>query len=148
MKKEKLIELLELKMKQVQLPEEIDVIYIYGSIIKGKLRIDSDIDIAILTNVGIDINIKLELISQIEAIFKRLFEEIGFKQEVSILDLNNKYLSIELAYEIVTEGVPIYSKNSVRRFEFENYIKREYFDFIPYLRFLRNKKYGHLLQKT
>jgi len=67
---------------------------------------------------------------------------------MSILDMRGRYVSVQLLYKIVTEGVLIYERDVAQRREFENAVKREYFDFGPYLVSLRERKYGHILQET
>ncbi len=130
------------------MPNDIAAIYLYGSVVKGRLRADSDIDIAMLPFYDVDAFRRLELISKVEGIFTSLLREIGIEREVSILDLRDKYVSLQLQYNIITKGVLVYEKDTSERLEFENAVKREYFDFEPYLRFLREKKYGDIPQKA
>lgn len=135
-------------LEEISMPEGITAIYIYGSILKGKLRSDSDIDIAMLPSYGINNLEKLQLISKIESIFTSFFKSMGHNREVSVLDMRGRYVSLQLLYKIITEGMPVYEKDVLQRLEFENAIKREYFDFKPYLMHLRERKYGDLLQKA
>lgn len=144
----KVVNYIKSEIKNVRIPVGIDAIYIYGSILKDNLRKDSDIDLAILPSLENDNLKKLELISKIEAIFTSLFANLGFKQEISILDLRAKYVSVQLLYKVITEGVLIYEKERYSKIEFENFVKREYFDFMPYLKFLRRIKNGKLYQKV
>lgn len=148
MKPNDIIEILNSKLRCLLLPDAVEAVYLYGSLVRGRLRADSDIDIALLVAYGIDDMEKLEVIAKIEAIFTSLLKEMGFQQEVSILDLHGRYLSVELQYKVVTEGIPVYTKDLLKRLEFENSVKREYFDFSPYLRSLRERRYGHLLPKA
>lgn len=148
MKIQSTIDVLQARLRHFLTPDAIEALYLYGSIVEGKLRVDSDIDIAMLAPFDADDMERLELLSRLEGIFVPLFRESGFCQEVSILDLRSKYISIELQYKIITEGSLVYQKDSYQRFEFENAVKREYFDFIPYLTFLRKKKIGHIPQKA
>ena len=88
------------------------------------------------------------MISKAEAIFTLFLKKIGIRLEISIFDLRGKYASVQLQYKVITEGIAIYTKDISERLEFENAIKREYFDFEPYLRSLRKRKYGDILQKV
>jgi len=134
-------------VKKLRIPKGIEAIYLYGSILKNKLRKDSDVDIAILPSYETDIFERLELISRVEAIFVSLLARLGLKNEISVLDLRGKYTSFLISYIIITEGILIYEKERKQRMEFENSVKREYFDFVPYLLFLRRVKCGNLHQK-
>ena len=130
------------------IPEEIAAIYLYGSSISGRLREESDIDIAILPLHDTTGEERLVLIAKIEAIVSKILKENGISREVSIADLRGRFIPITLQYKIVTEGILLYERDAVERSEFENTVKREYFDFIPYLEYLREKKYGHIHPKV
>lgn len=135
-------------INHVSVPEGVEALYLYGSALSGRLRCDSDIDIALLSSHEIEPFCRLELISKVEALTASLIKPSGFEYPVSVLDLRGKYISFELQYTVITEGKLIFERDKVQRYEFENAVKRDYFDFIPYLRLLRKKKYGQLLQKV
>jgi hypothetical protein len=86
-------------------------------------------------------------VAKVEGLIEKLLRKMGVSREISVLDLREKYVSVSLQYKVITEGILIYEKDALERLEFENSVKREYFDFVPYLRLLRKRKYGHLLQK-
>jgi len=130
------------------IPEKIAAIYLYGSSISGRLREESDIDIAILPLHDTTGEERLVLIAKIEAIVSKILKENGISREVSIADLRGRFIPITLQYKIVTEGILLYQRDAVERSEFENAVKREYFDFIPYLEYLREKIYGHIRPKV
>lgn len=143
-----MIDLLNSKLKGIFTPEGVVAIYIYGSILKGKVREDSDIDIAMLTHHDVDAMERLGLIARIEAIFTSIFKSIGFYHEVRVLDMRSKYVSLQLLYEVITKGACVYEKSHNERREFENIIKGECYDFVPFLMSLRKRKYGFIYQKT
>ncbi len=126
------------------MPEELIALYLYGSSVKGVLREESDIDIAIFPSHRAKEDERLILIAKAESIFDKLLRENGVWREISILDLRGKFVPLPLQYKIITEGILFYEKDPIERLEFENAVKREYFDFLPYLGFLRKKKYGHI----
>jgi predicted nucleotidyltransferase len=130
------------------IPKEIIALYLYGSSVTGKLRNESDIDIAFLPSHKTAKEERLIIIAKMEGMMEKLLREMGISRQISVLDLRGKYLSVSLQYKVITEGLLIYEKDALERLEFENTVKREYFDFVPYLRYLRKRKYGHLLQKT
>jgi predicted nucleotidyltransferase len=129
------------------IPKEIVALYLFGSLVTGKLRKESDIDIAFLPSHKTVEEERLIVIAKVEGIIEKLLREMGISREISILDLRAKYVSVSLQYRVITEGILIYEKDALERLEFENSVKREYFDFAPYLTALRKRKYGHLLQK-
>jgi predicted nucleotidyltransferase len=132
----------------LSIPEGIVAIYLYGSTITGKLRAESDIDIAILPLHNIADEEKLVLIAKIEGVFTKMLKGKGILREVSIVDLRGRFIPLTLQYKILTEGILLYERNAIERVEFENALKREYFDFIPYLEYLRERKYGNLRSKV
>ena len=142
------IQFLKTKLIEANISEQIAGIYIYGSFLKGNLRKESDIDIAILPSYNVDDSMRLQLISRIESFFMTLFKEMGIEREFSVLDMKGKYVSFELLYKIITEGILLFEKDRTERLEFENAVKRDYFDFIPFLKDLRKRKYGTLSEKT
>lgn len=148
MKSRHMTELLISKMKEIPMPESIAAMYVYGSIVPGRLRNDSDIDIAILPSFETNDFEKLQLISKVAAIITSALKTIGTDREVSVLDMRGRYVSLQLLYKIITEGTLIYDSDSTQRIDFENAIKRDYFDFEPYLLGLRKRKYGDLYQKA
>ena len=147
MKKQDVPGILKSKLNDSAIPASVSAIYIYGSILKGKLRADSDIDVAMLSRGGIDVMKRFELMADVEGILTTLLRELGFRQEVSVLDLRGDYVSLSLQYSVVTEGELVFERDTLERAEFENAVKRDYFDFVPYLRFLREAKHGSLSQK-
>jgi hypothetical protein len=62
--------------------------------------------------------------------------------------MRGKYVSLQLLYTIITEGKLLYESAHKERIYFEHALKREYFDFIPYLLLLRKRKYGDLYKKV
>lgn len=129
------------------IPKEIVALYLFGSSVTGKLRKESDIDIAFLPSYKTTEDERLIIIAKVEGMIERLLREMGISREISVLDLRAKYVSVSLQYRVITEGILIYEKDALQRLEFENAVKREYFDFAPYLTALRKRKYGHLFQK-
>ena len=148
MKIANLVQKLKSKNFSAFIPEGITAIYLYGSSISGRLREESDIDIAILPLHDTTGEERLVLIAKIEAIVSKILKEEGISKEVSIADLRGRFIPITLQYKIVTEGTLLYEKDAIERSEFENAVKREFFDFIPYLEYLREKKYGYLRSKV
>jgi predicted nucleotidyltransferase len=91
------------------------LIYIFGSMVKNRVRNDSDIDIAILTEKQID-EYKLYMISQ------KLADEL--KREVDIVDLKNA--STVFKAEILRTGKLIYNSDNPEKMHFQLGILQDY----------------------
>jgi predicted nucleotidyltransferase len=128
--------------------EGLIAVYLYGSMISGRLRKESDIDIAILPSYRTTTDERLELISKVEGCVSDLIGRISIKRDISVLDLRGKYVSLTLQYKIITEGILLHETDKDERLEFENAVKGEYFDFALYLRSLRQRRYGDISQKV
>jgi predicted nucleotidyltransferase len=148
MKIRDLLQELKSKALGLSIPEEIVGVYLYGSSITEKFREESDIDIAILPLHNTTGEERLVLIAKMESIVSKILKERGIHREVSIADLRGRSIPITLQYKIITEGMLLYEKDAIERSEFENAVKREFFDFMPYLEYLREKKYGYLHSKV
>jgi len=74
----KLLDIL-LKVKSMDIPEGIVAIYLYGSSVNGKMRAESDIDIAFLPSYKTTVDERLILISKLESIVAKLLGEKKFK---------------------------------------------------------------------
>lgn len=132
------------KLCGTEIPAGIAAVYLYGSALGGRLRTDSDIDIAILPLPDVTDDDVLSLISIIEDIVARKSKEIGLTNEVSVFNLRGRLASVLLQYEVVARGRPVYQHAQLRAYRraFENYVKNEYFDFIPYYQELTGRRYG------
>ncbi len=144
----RLIESLKERVKTQNFSAEIVAIYIYGSILKGRLRKESDIDVGMLPAYKVSMNDRLNLIARVEALLQSILKGYGYNNEISVLDMRGKYTSIPLLFHIITEGALIYDSNKEERINFENAVKGEYFDLKPYIDSLVKEKYEKLLKKT
>lgn len=138
----KIIDKVKAELVYYEIPEEVVAIYIYGSILRGNLRFESDIDVAFLPSYKIDDMKALELISEIESIFTKIFKKQGIINEVSVLNMRGKFVSIELLFNIIRTGVCIYEKSKDEHLEFKNFVMAEYLDFKPFLEKLRAQRHG------
>jgi len=143
-----LLQTMKSKSLAASIPEEIVAIYLYGSSMTERFREESDIDIGILPLHNTTVEERIVLIAKMESIVSKILKEREIFREVSIADLRGRFIPITLQYKIITEGILLYERDNVERIEFENAVKREYFDFRPYLEYLREKKYGHLRSKV
>lgn len=119
--------------------------YLYGSAVKGLLRQDSDIDIAILPAPKTTKDEVLSLISQVEDIGAKALFKIGLKKDISIINMADRLTSVLLLFSIISQGVLIYESKKLRQYrtEFQNMVMREYYDFVPYYISEVKKRYEH-----
>jgi predicted nucleotidyltransferase len=120
-------------------------VYLYGSLVRGIVRKDSDIDIAILPAPNLNKEEVLILISHVEDIISRTLFKSGIKRDISIVNMADKFASILLLFSIISQGTLIYEAKNLRqyRIEFQNMIIREYHDFAPYYLNEIKKRYQH-----
>lgn len=119
--------------------------YLYGSAVKGLLRQDSDLDIAILPAPKTTKDEVLSLISQVEDIGAKALFKLGIKKDISIINMADRFTSVLLLFSIISQGILIYESKKLRqyRIEFQNMVIREYYDFALYYMNEAKKRYEH-----
>lgn len=133
------------KVFKAQKISNVAAVYLYGSLVKGLLRQDSDVDIAILPAPNISKDEVLNLISQVEDIVSRVLFKSDMKRDISIINMADRLTSVLLLFSIISQGVLIYESKKFRqyRIEFQNMVIREYYDFAPYYMNEVKKRYEH-----
>lgn len=96
--------------------KNIDGIYIFGSISRGEMRIDSDIDIAVIGDF--DFNDRLDFICDLEKELER---------KIDLIDFNKSNLNFQA--EIITNGQMIYCIDKEKNDLLEYKILAEYLVF-------------------
>ncbi len=91
------------------------LVYIFGSMVKSRVRDDSDIDIAILTDKQID-EYKLYMVSQ------QLADQL--KREVDIVDLSKA--STVFKAEILRTGKLLYNSDNMIKMDFQLNVLKQY----------------------
>jgi uncharacterized protein len=91
------------------------LVYIFGSMVKSRVRDDSDIDIAILTDKQID-EYKLYMVSQ------QLADQL--KREVDIVDLSKA--STVFKAEILRTGKLLYNSDNMIKMHFQLNVLKQY----------------------
>jgi len=126
-------------------PQEVLALYLYGSALREELRLDSDIDIGLLTEPGLSDDKRLLLVEEIIYLISKALKEINLEREVSVCEMRGERVPLSLLFSIVTEGKLIYEKDDkeahLKRVNFENYIIGAYIDFFPYYRESLEEKY-------
>lgn len=109
------------------------VAYLYGSFLsRNDFR---DIDIALLIDDGSDEENNLKFTAKVGNVLE---EALGFSHECDLRVLNDD--PIWFKYEIISTGMPLYSKNADDRFDFETEVLIEYLD-IKYMYDLFDRGY-------
>lgn len=105
---------------------EVTAIYLFGSVAEGKARPGSDIDIAVL----FDDNISMEERFDRRLTFIIHLEDL-LKSEVDVIDLLASSLAFQ--HRVLRKGKLVFEKDRKNRIYYETRLRREYFDFKPYL---------------
>ena len=116
--------------------------YLFGSVLKKKLDVASDIDFAFLLKS--DEYLKDPIQASYPAY--KTASDIGLtlnkKTDVTILNSS----SLEIAYEVVKSGHCLYESDIDLRLIYESKIRGMYFDFKPFLIALRAKKIERIMK--
>lgn len=111
------------KCKEVLMEyKEILFAYVFGSYVQGKIRLDSDIDIAIYLEDEIDLDRYLAIKMKLTEVCKR---------EVDLVILNEA--TPLLKYEIYRNNIPIFSRNRDIEARYKVKLLFEYNDIKRYL---------------
>jgi predicted nucleotidyltransferase len=113
----------------------IAAVYLFGSFLRGGLRIDSDIDLAFLLDEKAYKSDPIIAMSPAHLIAAKVGMQLDRETDVTILNS----ASLEMAYEVVTSGKCLFELDPDIRMEYEIKIKGMYFDFRPFLEELRAK---------
>lgn len=113
----------------------IVAVYLFGSYVKGKANVRSDMDLAFLMDEKIYRADPFGATSP--AYMAGMLIGMRFNKNTDVVILNSS--SVELAYEIVTSGRCIYEKDKDTRVQYEVKMRGLYYDFSPFLTELRSK---------
>lgn len=108
-------------------------VYLFGSRGRGTARSDSDMDIGVLFREPSYVKDPLRFFQAGQKIGAEIGRFLG--KATDILILNGA--SIELAYEIISQGLCCYAPDQDSRWEREAVLRGMYFDFEPFLKELR-----------
>jgi uncharacterized protein len=108
----------------------IDLVYLFGSQVTGKVGPMSDYDLAIVTKPGMD---DLTIQAQFQYAISRLLDN----ERVDVVLIKNA--PIELAYHVIANGTLLYQRNLYTRVEFEAMILGKYGDYLPTLRIFQQQ---------
>jgi predicted nucleotidyltransferase len=105
--------------------DDIDIVYLFGSVAKGKERGSSDVDIAVLFSEGMPLLEKFERKLEIAG---ELEEMLG--TEADVIDLEEA--DIYFVRQVMLNKKLLIDKNVHRRVKFEVNSRRIFFDMKPF----------------
>lgn len=114
--------------------KDIVTVYLYGSFAHGKQHNGSDLDIAVLFNNEANL---YERLGRLYADFPKL----SVKAEPEVRNINLKHSPVFLMN--VVQGKNIYSRDEVKRIEFEVAVMREFYD----TQMLRSIDYSYMKER-
>jgi predicted nucleotidyltransferase len=104
-----------LRIQEALAPFRPAAVYVFGSAAAGRVRSDSDLDLAVLPEKAISTLLLFEAKAQVAEIVNR---------DVDLIDLSST--STVLCKEVVAGGRLLYENNAHRRAEFEMYTLSDY----------------------
>ena len=117
------------QLKKYFATQPVDVVYLFGSQVKGKSRSNSDLDIGVLFKEGLSkskrFDLRLEYMSAVGLM-------TDFPDKVDVVDLEEA--STALRYSAVSAKQEIVSLNDDRRALFEAETNSRYFDLDYYIK--------------
>lgn len=96
---------------------DVEAIYLFGSMAQGLSRLDSDIDIAILSAKLLSVNEAMAIKSQLGQRLQR---------DIDLVDLRNA--STEIAFQVITEGLCLFGADKPNVGLFEVSVMTRYAD--------------------
>jgi len=114
----------------------ISAVYLFGSILdKTRFKHNSDIDLAFLLDTSLHRIDRLK--SSIDSYFIATEIGLSLNRSTDVIILNSA--ALETAFQILSQGLIVYEKNTDQRIEYEIALKGMYFDFKPFLEKFRAK---------
>lgn len=107
--------------------------YVLGSVVSGKVRVDSDFDLAVVVDSKITTS---------EDQVYRLVSKVKFPQDLD-LSVVDKTSSPIFLYQIISTGKCVYQRSQIEKVNFESYVLRKYYD----TQHIRNIYYSYLKNK-
>ncbi len=118
------------------LKNHVIAVYLFGSIVKGKEKKKSDIDLAFVFKEDIYKKEPFTTLQETEMMVVEMGEKLQKNIDVTILN----GASLTFAYHTVRDGICIYEANTTDRILYEVTLDNKYQDFIPFIEELREIK--------
>ena len=119
---------MKLRKETIEIMKKMDIelIYIFGSVITKTQNENSDIDIAILFKDGLSIDTSKPYFELYKAFSKEFIDK-----EIDLVFLNNAPLTLK--FDVITYGELIYKDSEIYAYDFRENVIKEYIDFKPLL---------------
>ena len=117
--------------------------YLFGSFARNRERAESDIDLAFLLDRETYKKDPFEGTAPVHMVAGKMGLELDRVVDVTILNS----ASLEMAYEVVSDGECLFEIDPEERLQYELKIRGMHFDFQPFLSELRAKKIAALGSK-
>ncbi len=105
--------------------EEVNIVYLHGSLLYGYERNDSDVDLAVIIN-----HEKKKEHLRLQIHFNEFFDLRFKKREIDLKIINSASLAFK--FSIVQKGKIIFSRDEEITADFEVGVVKKYLDFKPY----------------
>jgi predicted nucleotidyltransferase len=126
----------ELIAQKARLKDYLIAVYLFGSIVKGRERKKSDIDLAFVFGESFYKKDPFTALQEAEIMAAEISKKL--QKGIDVIILNSASLSF--AYHTVREGLCIYEGNTVDRILYEVTLDNKYQDFMPFIKELREIK--------
>jgi predicted nucleotidyltransferase len=123
----------------VQYP--VEAAYVYGSAARGTMMPFSDVDVALLLSESMPSYERLVLELEIQGAIEAALDETN-PLPVDVRAINDAPLTVR--GQIVQQGVLVYERDRGRRITFEVQTRKQYLDFAPVARRLRDAFLQHV----
>lgn len=119
---------MKLRKESIEIIKKMDIelIYIFGSVITKTQNENSDIDIAILFKDGLSLDTSKSYFELYKAFSKEFIDK-----EIDIVYLNNAPLTLK--FDVITHGKIIYKDSEIYGYNYRENVIKEYIDFKPLL---------------
>jgi predicted nucleotidyltransferase len=105
--------------------EPVQLVYLYGSQVTGQTTPLSDVDVALVVGSAIDPLARLKLILRVQL---TVADRCGIEHaDVQVID----DAPLVFRVRVVSEGIPVYSRDERERVAFEVQTRMRYFDYLP-----------------
>lgn len=113
---------------------KLQELYLFGSQIKGKKHVGSDLDVAYLSKRGLSLKEQLSLIQKLSEIFPN--------EKIDSLDFSRAPLVLQ--FRIIRDGQLLFSGSQIETIRRKVRIMSRYYDYRPHLKFLTQSLVANL----
>jgi predicted nucleotidyltransferase len=141
--KPEIISCLQAELPAILKDRPVMLAYLFGSAAEGTALPSSDVDVALVFEPNCDISaydrmkMEFDIAAEVEAKCKI--------KEADVRSIDSAPLAVKGA--VLTEGILLYSRNEEFRVDYEVYIRKMYFDFLPVAKMMRDAFFGQMKEE-